>query len=206
MIQLERVTSNRLEAIADVFLEGNGNMNHYDFLIVGLHPGHPLKRSLLKFEDIPSICQKLMTATMYVYYWYGHKASFQTESQAPWIPRFIEARQVLKSWSETQATRNVRLINTPWSSPYLNLNSVDARSYADDAQTISRDTPSQYIPWNITPTARNWIAGQPNNGILLSTTNEHLSGRDIRFYSRRRPTNLVPYVDVLCTTGKMVCT
>ena len=189
----------RLEATGDVWLESSARKNFYDFLIVGKHAGYPLKRSLLAFEDIPSTCYKIKHATMHVHYWYGHKPSFYSESSAPWVPRPIEARQVLKSWSETQATRDVRLTSTPWDSQYLNLNNVDARSNADDTQTITNNTLSSYISWDITTTATNWLNGQPNYGIVLSAANEDVLGRDIRFYSRERTRDLVPYVDVLCS-------
>ena len=135
---------------------------------------------------------------MHVHYWYAHKASFYSESQVPWIPRPIEARQVLKSWRENEATRNVRLVNTPWSAPYLNTNNNDARSGIDDTQTISRTTTRGYISWNITTTATNWLAGQPNHGILLSATNEDVYGREIRFYSSERSFGLRPFLEVLC--------
>ena len=192
----------RLTATGDVWLENEYNKNSYDFLIAGLHPGYPLKRSLLKFEDIPSSCEEVVTATMHVHYWYAHKASFYSESQVPWIPRPIEARQVLKSWSEAQATRNVRLISTPWSAPYLDVNNVDASSSILDTQTISRNTTAHYISWNITLSAQNWRGGQPNNGILLSAANEDVFGREIRFYSRERPQDEVPYLEIFCRTGE----
>ena len=86
-----------------------------------------------------------MNATMHVYYWYGHKPSLYSELQAPWIPRPIEARQVLKSWNETQATRDTRLTGTPWTPYYMNLSNVDARSNADDTQTIDERTARGYI-------------------------------------------------------------
>ena len=193
----------RLSATEDVFVYDSSNQNNFNFLIVGLHPGFPLKRTLLKFEDIPSTCQVLHRATMYVHYWYAHKASYLSESEVPWIPRPIQARQVLRSWRDTQATRDVRLVNTPWSRPYLNLNDADARMNVDDTQTISRSNTAGYISWNITTSARNWLAGQPNNGILLSAANDDVFGREIRFYSRERSTaNLVPYLEIHCTSDR----
>ena len=189
----------RLSITEDVFVYDSTNQNHYNFLIVGLHPRYPLKRTLLKFEDIPKTCQKIQTATMYVHYWYAHKASFMSEAQVPWIPRPIEARQVLKSWRETQVTRDVRFSNAPWSQSYLGLHNADTRSSIDDIQTVSRSTTRGYIPWSITATAKNWQAGQPNNGILLSASNEDVLGREIRFYSREWAKNVAPYLEVLCT-------
>ena len=169
-----------LKSIGDVFLERNRNQNRHDFLIVGIHPHYPLKRTLLKFEDIPSSCHAIETANAYVYYWYAHKASWQTEEQAPFIPRPIQARQVLKSWTETRATRDVRFSYAPWSKAYLGLDNTDAKSHVDDTQTVSRTSSAGYIAWNVTTTAKNWMAGQPNHGILLSVSNEDQLGRDIR--------------------------
>ena len=155
--------------------------------------GHFCAPSLLSYVDERDFCQHALLLHI------AHKPSFYSESSAPWVPRPIEARQVLKSWSETQATRDVRLTSTPWDSQYLNLNNVDARSNADDTQTITNNTLSSYISWDITTTATNWLNGQPNYGIVLSAANEDVLGRDIRFYSRERTRDLVPYVDVLCS-------
>ena len=190
-----------LLATEDVFIYNSLNQNHFDFLIVGLHPRYPLKRSLLKFEDIPPTCNVILQANMYVHYWYAHKASFLSESEVPWIPRPIEARQILKSWRENEATRFKRLVNSQWNLPYMDLNDIDARSDIDDIRTISRNTSRGFISWNVTKTAANWLAGQPNNGIVLSAQNEDVQGREIRFYSRERALSLRPYLEVLCDDG-----
>ena len=145
--------------------------------------------------------QSCKLTCIYVHYWYAHKASYSSESEVPWIPRPIEARQILKSWRENEATRSKRLTNTQWNVPYMNLNDIDARSDIDDTKTISRNTLRGFISWNITKTAANWLAGQPNNGIVLSAQNENVPGRDIRFYSRERAFNLQPYSEVLCDDG-----
>ena len=188
----------RLEAIEDVFLEDSGNKNYHTILIVGYHPGYPIKRSLLTFEEIPSAqCAEVQRAEMYVYYWYGHKASFQTEQEAPYIPRPLEVRQVLKNWSETEATRFNRLRNIPWSTPYLGLDGTDASSNAEDVQIVNSTISSGYIVWEITNIARNWLRGEANNGVILSASNENEDGRDIRFYSRERESN-PPYMTVEC--------
>ena len=191
-------TFHRLKATGDVWLEWELNNNGNDFLLVGLHPGYPLKRSLLKFEDIPSSCEEVVTATMHVYYQSAYKASFCSESQVPWIPRPIEARQVLKNWSEHEATPTLRFTGMPWGAPYLDVNNVDASSHILDIQTISRDTNSSYISWNVTISARNWRAGQPNNGILLLAANEDVFGRVIRFPSHEYGWPGVPYLELIC--------
>lgn len=192
------VTLCRLDATEDVIVYSS-TQNHFNFLIVGLHPYYPLKRSLLKFEDIPSTCSKVVRATMHVHYWYAHKASFLSETVVPWIPRPLEAHQVLKSWEEAQVTWDVRFSGAPWSEPYLGLDNTDASSVIADTQVISRSTRSDYISWDITAVAENWLAGQPNYGILLLASNEDVPGREIRFYSRERSPNLAPYLEVLCS-------
>ena len=193
-----------LNATGDVFLEDSFNKNYHNFLIVGLHPGYNLKRSLLRFEDIPPSCQFIASARMHVHYWYAHKASFMTEEQVPWIPRPIQARQVLRSWIENQATRDSRYIGAPWNEQYLDLNNIDANACVDDTQTISRSTSSGYIVWDITTTAQNWLAGQPNHGILLMASNEDENGREIRFHSRESSPDQAPYLEVTCVSAGKV--
>ena len=73
----------RLNATADVWLEGNGNKNYYNFLIVGKHPQYAKKRSLIKFQNIPSSCKTVKSAKMYLQYWYSHKASWQKVTNIP---------------------------------------------------------------------------------------------------------------------------
>lgn len=46
------ITSCRLDVVQDVTMEsGSTNYNYLDYLLVAEHPGFPLKRSLLQFED-----------------------------------------------------------------------------------------------------------------------------------------------------------
>lgn len=192
----------RLNATGDVWLESSTyNNNNSNYLIVGLHPSFPLKRSLIKFEDIPPICHKVLTGKMFVHYWYAHKASSRSDEEVPFIPRPVEARQVQRSWRENEATSTVRFTRVPWNVPYLGLNDDDASSNIDDTKTIDQSTVRSYISWNITSTVKNWLAGQPNHGILLMASNEYQPGREIRFYSRERPPDLVPYLEVSCSTS-----
>ena len=95
-----------MDATSDVFVYSGTNQNFYNFLIVGTHPGYPLKRTLIKFEDIPTSCNKTMkSAKLYLYYWYSHKASYQSVQAVPFIPRPLAVHQVKKSWNERQATK-----------------------------------------------------------------------------------------------------
>ena len=53
------------------------------------------------------------------------------------------------------------------------------------------------MEFDITKAARNWLAGQENNGVLIVATNEDVVGREVRFYSRERSTNK-PRMVVIC--------
>ena len=174
-----------MKATEDVFLEQENNQSHYDFLIVSSHVGYSKKRTLVKFEDIPSNCTAIHWAKMYLYFWYSHKASFNTISEAPYIPRPLQVHQVKEPWKESQATREYRLSGVSWSKPYLGLDESDAMEHPVDIVTIFTGRPSGYIEFDITEAARNWKAGEPNYGVVLLAVNEDVYGRDTRFYSHR---------------------
>ena len=119
-----------LQVTEDVTLEsGLTNFNYLQYLIVGTHPGFPLKRSLMKFQNIPSECTLPLRATLHIFFVYAHKASYMSDSQVPSITRYITAHTVLKSWVESEATSTKRSNWTNWDSPWLNLG-TDADSVA----------------------------------------------------------------------------
>ena len=114
----------------DVTLErGSQNFNYLSYLIVGTHPDYPLKRSLMKFQDIPSDCSLPLQATLNIFFVYAHKASFKTDSEVPSFTRYITAHTVLKSWVESEATSTKRSNWANWDEPWLNLG-TDADSVA----------------------------------------------------------------------------
>jgi len=58
-----------LKIVEDDTLErGSRNFNYLEHLIVGLHPGYPKKRFLLKFENVPYGCGTVNHVTMYLFY------------------------------------------------------------------------------------------------------------------------------------------
>ena len=111
-----------IKVTQDVWLERSySNYNSYPFLLVGKHPAYPLKRTLMKFQDIPKECTMPRSATLHLFFLYAHKASWQSSQQAPPLPRYITAHTVLKSWSESQVTTTKRDSHSRWNSPWLNL-------------------------------------------------------------------------------------
>ena len=191
-----RETVCNLAATKDIWLEG-GNKNSYNFLIVGKHPQYSKKRFLIQFEDIPSTCQHIQWAKMYLYFWYAHKASWQSVQQVPYISRQLQAHQVKKSWNESQATTTNRFTGQLWSKSYLALDGTDAVAYSQGDVAMYPGQPSTYIEFDVTEAARNWKSGEQNNGLLVWATNENEEGRDLRFHSRERATQK-PFMTLSC--------
>ena len=189
-----------LQVVKDVTLErGTTNFNYLQYLIVGLHPGFPRKRSLLQFEDLPSNCTEMHWATMYLYYVYSHKASFYTVQQAPFISRNIEVHVVKKEWEESQATSTFRKTGVPWSQPYLDLNGGDARKKVLDSVTIYTSRPRGFVEFDITKAIRRWKKGHPNYGVVIRASNEDTPGRDTRFAGNTNSDSTThAYVNVFC--------
>ena len=206
-LQVEAVTTSnagagtiyKLQVVKDVWLEGGSNRNLQQYLIVGLHPDYPKKRSLLQFEDLPSTCTTLHWAKMYLYYDYSHKASSHSVLQAPFISRDIQVHQVTKDWEENQATSTIRKTGVPWGEPYLDLDGCDAKEKALDSVTIYISRPQGFVEFDITKAIHHWQKGQPNYGVVIWATNEDTPGRDTRFVSNASSdTNTHAYVNVLC--------
>ena len=196
----------RLNVVADVWLEQpTVNYNSYPWLIVGTHPEFPKKRSLLKFEDIPSNCTTVNHAMMYIYYAWSSKATWMSVTEVPFITRTIQAHRVLKSWVETEATTTMRYSSTPnkvsriydrdvqlqenpndnlWHEPYLGLDDTDANDCPTGHTTIYAGRPSGFVEIEVTSAAKEWKFGKPNHGLLIWATNEDQYGRDTRFYSK----------------------
>lgn len=191
----------RMNATDDVFVYNGGNQDHFDFLIVGNHPGYPLKRTLVKFENIPYACKSVLWAKMYLYFWYSHKASFRSDQSVPYIPRPLQVNQIRKYWKENTATRYNSEPGVKWSVPYLGLGGSDAVASVLDVVTVYTGRPSGYMEFDITQAAKNWRSGQPNYGVVISATNEQKFGREARFYSRERGNDwrTHPMMSVLCS-------
>ena len=69
----------KLSVVQDVTLESPyRNYNYLPHLHVSRHPHYPNKRSLVKFENLHRYCpaSKVVSAKMYLYYVYAHKASW----------------------------------------------------------------------------------------------------------------------------------
>ena len=127
----------RLPVTEDVWIEtSHGNYNNYPWLLLGTHPGFPLKRSLMKFQDIPRECSILYKATLHLFFVYAHKASFMSSTRVPAIKRYVVAHTVRKYWRESQATTTKRYNGAFWSQAWLNLGS-DAKSNSSPATEVS---------------------------------------------------------------------
>ncbi|XP_019859735.1 PREDICTED: uncharacterized protein LOC109587965 [Amphimedon queenslandica] len=180
-----------LNATKDVWLEGGSNKNSYG-LIIGKHPEYPKKRSLVQFGDIPSQCGNIVSAKLYLKYWYSHKASWQNITN---INRTVQVHQVKQDWTESQATSTHRKTGIRWSKPYLALDGTDANPNTLDTVIFPPTKP--WLQLDITEAARNWKNGEENYGVVIWATNENDDGWDIRFRSREHSTDK-PFLSIFC--------
>ena len=176
-----------LHVTQDVWLEtASTNFNYKEYLIVSKLPQYPNKRSLVQFEDLPSACPtaQIESAKMYLYYVYAHKASWQSITFTPFIPRYLEVYLVKKAWKEDEATRTRRLSGINWSTEWLGLDDTDAESTPQsDPVTIFPVRPRGFVEFDVTNAIKSWSSGVPNNGLVIRATNELAAGRSIRFAS-----------------------
>ena len=178
------ITVYKLNVVEDVTLErGSTNFNYLEYLIAGFHPDYPKKRSLLRFEDVPTECKSVNHAMMYIYYVYSHKPSFHTVDQAPFITRTIQAHRVLKSWKESQATSTKRDSYNNWHTQWLGLNNIDATRYPTGRTTVYASRPRGFVEIKVTSAVKDWKSGSPNYGVVIWATNENIAGRGTRFAS-----------------------
>ena len=177
----------KLSVTQDVTLErGSTNFNSLEYLIVSKHPGYPNKRSLVQFEDVPSSCQSsnVISAKMYLYYEYSHKASGSSIKSVPFIPRHLRVHLVKKPWVESQTTSTLRLRGIAWSSQWLALDGTDAETTTQGGTvTIFPQRPKGFVEFDVTNAVKDWSSGVPNNGLVIRATNELDAGRDTRFSS-----------------------
>ena len=88
-----RGTVYMLRVTQDVSLEtASGNFNWLQYLMVSKLTDFPNKRSLVQFENVPKSCSssKIISAKMYLYYVYAHKASWHSIQKTPFVARYLQ--------------------------------------------------------------------------------------------------------------------
>ena len=190
----------RLKVVEDVWLERpTTNYNNREWLIVGKTPGWPKKRSLLRFESVPSACNHVNRATMYLYYAYSSKPTWMPVTEAPFISRTIQAHRVLKYWKETEATTTQRYPGFSWYRTYLGLDDTDVNDNPTGEITIYLGRPKGFVGIEVTSAVKDWKSGKPNYGLLIWATNEDQNGRDTRFFSKSHSDSSEhPYIVLDC--------
>ena len=82
-----------LRVTQDTTLAGSSQqLDYLQYLLVSKFPQYENKRSLVQFENLPNACGPLqiISAKMYLYYVYAHKASWHSIQRTPFIPRFMQ--------------------------------------------------------------------------------------------------------------------
>ena len=118
--------------------------------------------------------------------------------KVPFEPKFVEVRQVLKEWKETEATCDNRHGHVKWATPYLELNETDAMAQKESVRIISESTGFGYVSFDITCMAQRWLTGDGNYGVLLSLANETRRGRQVHFHSKESKPEMRPFLRVKC--------
>ena len=88
-----RGTVYMLRVTQDVSLErATRNYNWLPYLMVSKLTDFPNKRSLVQFENVPKSCSssKIISAKMYLYYVYAHKASWHSIQKTPFVARYLQ--------------------------------------------------------------------------------------------------------------------
>lgn len=114
-----RGTVYKLDVTQDVTLQRpTSNYKWLQHLLVSNHPGWPNKRALVQFENVPRSClsSKIISAKMYLYYEYAHKASWHSIYKSPFVPRYLQVcYNPLRQFEPTLnlAFHNIIFLSTP---------------------------------------------------------------------------------------------
>ena len=173
-----------LKSTQDVWLEGNGNHNGPDFLIIGKTGQFPVKRSLLQFDttQIPSNAA-VLSARLRVYHHYASVPGWLAD-QEKGIDRTVEVYRLLVTWQASHATAVKRQSNAYWNVNMVGLDGVDAETEPLDSRLWVYDELG-WKEFDVTGAAQEWVnIPSSNRGVVMRATNEQISGRDRRFYSQ----------------------
>ena len=151
----------------DVWIEYNKsyNYNTYNHIRIGRQTSWPWKRSLVRF-DLSGIPQPatIQSATLQLYF-------YRTHGGTP-VERTVQCHQVLKEWNESQATWYNRLSGSPWGTPGVGFDNIDAKSSPEDSDVWGSEYPC-WKSFDITELIQRWVSGtDPNYGVILWATNE----------------------------------
>jgi len=152
-------------SIDDVWIEYGkySNYNNYSQLRIARGGSYPWKRSLIQF-DVSSVPNDayVVHAQMELYYY---------SKYGTLTPRTIQAHQVLKNWTESEATWYDRIYKTEWKTPGVGLDDMDAKSAPEDTK-VWESYPT-WMKYDLTEVTQRWIDGtDANYGILLWAPDE----------------------------------
>lgn len=167
------------------------------------------RRSLVAFENLPNTCRVIKSAKMYLYYLNVPRSAFQSISDAPFIPRYLQVDQVKKHWNETQATSRRQFLGVglaqfyrnDWQTEYLGLDGTDADPLPQGVSVpIFPFRPAGWVEFDITREVVSWKGGSANHGLLIRGVYESRGGgREIAFASKEYTDgDKHPFVRVLC--------
>lgn len=153
------------------------------------------RRSLVAFENLPNTCRVIKSAKMYLYYLNVPRSAFQSISDAPFIPRYLQVDQVKKHWNETQATSRRQFLGVglaqfyrnDWQTEYLGLDGTDADPLPQGVSVpIFPFRPAGWVEFDITREVVSWKGGSANHGLLIRDVYESRGGGKRNCFCQQR--------------------
>jgi hypothetical protein len=164
----------------------NSNTGGRDWLSIGRYDPNTVIRILIKFNLPPNINPDKISKVRLILStkkWYDQEID---------MPITLNVYQMLRSWNPGlgRLTPNSSEINgataierfwgnqdstEDWSAPNVGLNDIDAKSTFDASVSKAIPDMSDWV-FDITSVVKRWIAGAPNHGLIIHSTQEYLAG------------------------------
>lgn len=153
------------------------------------------RRSLVAFENLPNTCRVIKSAKMYLYYLNVPRSAFQSISDAPFNPRYLQVDQVKKHWNETQASSRRQFLGVglaqfyrnDWQTEYLGLDGTDADPLPQGVSVpIFPFRPAGWVEFDITREVVSWKGGSANHGLLIRDVYESRGGGERNCFCQQR--------------------
>ena len=147
---------------------------------------------IVQFQDVPSDCACVVRAVMYLK-WYLPSFPVHTNCDGP--ARHVNTHQMLRRWDE--GTLSLGDLNS--GTDYV-ADHTDTFTVYPGSNGVVGKLSNGYAPFDVTTIVRNWVNGDPNNGILLMepTRNEDMLVQYWKFWGPGSgvSTENCPYIEV----------
>lgn len=141
--------------------------------LLGVKDGNQ-KFGIWRFQDVPSDCACVVRAVMYLK-WILPSFPVHTDSEGP--ARTISTHQMLRKWNEGTVSLGDLNSGTDFVADH-----TDTFTVHPGSNGVVGKLSNGYVPFNVTTAVRNWVNGDPNNGILLMDPMLNEAMSELRLY------------------------